>query len=82
MDVMNSGVNKGAALRTIQEKLGISREETMSFGDYLNDYELLLEAKESYAMANAHDKLKEIAAHIAPSNREQGVMRVIRRELL
>lgn len=82
IDVMNPEVSKGAALQTIQAKLGISREETMAFGDYLNDYELLLEAKESYAMANAHDKLKEIAAHIAPSNQEQGVMKVIHRELL
>lgn len=82
VDAMNPEVNKGAALRTIQEKLGISREETMSFGDYLNDYELLLQAEQSYAMANAHDKLKEIAAHIAPSNQEQGVMKVIYKELL
>lgn len=82
VDVMNPGVNKGAALRTIQEKLGVLREETMSFGDYLNDYELLLEAKESYAMENAHEKLKEIAAHIAPSNKDQGVMKIIHREVL
>ena len=31
-------------------------------------------------MENAHPQLKELARHIAPSNDEDGVMRVIRRE--
>lgn len=52
----------------------------MAFGDYLNDCELLQSVGESYAMENAHPRLKEMARHIAPSNDEDGVMRVIRRE--
>lgn len=82
IDIMNTGVNKGTGLCRIQEKLGILPEETMAFGDYMNDYELLLQAKESFAMANAHEDLKKVAAHIARSNDEQGVMEAIREYVL
>jgi hydroxymethylpyrimidine pyrophosphatase-like HAD family hydrolase len=54
----------------------------MSFGDYLNDLEMLKASYHSYAMDNAHPKIKEIARFQAPSNREAGVFTVIQRELL
>lgn len=82
MDVMNADVNKGMALKQIRKSLGISYEETMAFGDYMNDYELLKEAKESYAMGNAHEGIKKIAAHITGTNDEQGVMNVIKHVVL
>jgi len=63
-------------------RLHITKDEAMAFGDYLNDYELLENVTHSYAMANAHPKLKAIAAHIAPSNDEDGVMRVIKETVL
>ena len=78
VDVMRRGVHKGAAMRALQEKLRIAPEECMAFGDYLNDCERLDCVGESYAMANAHPRLKEVARYIAPCNDEDGVMRVIR----
>lgn len=78
VDVMKPGVNKGRAMRALQEMLGISPQECMAFGDYLNDIELLEAVSESYAMANAHPDLMRAARHTAPSNDENGVMRVIR----
>ncbi len=77
MDIMNGGTNKGSALKAIQERLGISGEETMAFGDYMNDYELLENAKYSFAMANAHPRIKEIAGYEALSNDENGVVKAI-----
>ena len=53
-------------------------DETMAFGDYLNDYEMMQSCKYSYAMANAHPKLKEISNYQAKSNDEDGVMEVIK----
>ena len=50
----------------------------MVFGDYLNDYEMMQSCKYSYAMANAHPKLKEISNYQAKSNDEDGVMEVIK----
>ncbi len=74
-----TGKEKGVAF--IQGKYGISEEETMIFGDYLNDREMLKKAYYSCAMANSHpDILQECRFHI-PSNDEQGVMQVLDRVL-
>ena len=78
MDFMNIGVNKGTAIERIQEAYDITYDETMAFGDYLNDYEMMQSCKYSYAMANAHPKLKEISNYQAKSNDEDGVMEVIK----
>ncbi len=82
LDVMKKGVTKGSAIRTLQEKLGIKYEECMAFGDFMNDYDMMKECGESYAMENAHPDLKRVCKYIAPSNDDNGVMKVIRREIL
>lgn len=78
VDVMRPGTHKGKGMRTLQRMLGITPEECMAFGDYNNDIEMLEAVSESYAMENALDSLKAIAKYIAPSNDEDGVMRVIK----
>jgi Cof subfamily protein (haloacid dehalogenase superfamily) len=77
VDFMPIGINKGAAIHLLQQKLGISPAETMAFGDYLNDVEMLQEAKYSYAMENAHPDVKKVAKFMAPTNNDHGVIRVI-----
>jgi hypothetical protein len=77
VDVMNTATNKGAALRSVQSALGITADQTMAFGDYLNDLELLDAAMHSYAMANAHPAVRQRARAIAPSNTDNGVVRTI-----
>ncbi|MCS4536361.1 HAD family hydrolase [Corynebacterium sp. HS2168-gen11] len=77
IDMMNPVANKGAALRDLAQAMGIKLEQTLAFGDFLNDYELLETAGTSYAMANAHPQLLELADHIAPSNAEHGVLKVL-----
>ena len=80
IDIANSTVEKGLALRKIREHLGVSRDETAAFGDYLNDITLLAEAGESYAMANAHPDLIKAARHVTRyTNDENGVMDVLSR---
>ena len=81
LDMMAKGVNKGLAIREIQESLGIKHEETMVFGDYLNDLEMMDSAYHSYAMDNAHDDLKKVARFIAKSNDECGVVQAIKESL-
>lgn len=77
VDIMNTATNKGAGIRHIQEALGISRAQTMVFGDFLNDLEMMDEADYSFAMHNAHPVLKERARYVAPPNTENGVVRTI-----
>ena len=81
VDLMRPQTNKGAALHRLADYLHIPASQTMAFGDYLNDYELLSEAGCAYAMDNGHPDLKRIADHIAPSNDENGVVRAIRAHL-
>lgn len=78
IDVANASVNKGSALKAILKDQNIKKEESMAFGDYLNDYALLMESGESVVMANGHPKLKAIAKHETSSNDEDGVMKVLR----
>ena len=78
VDVMKPGVNKGRAMRMLQEIKGVSPDECMAFGDYLNDLEMLENVTESYAMENALEEIKCVSKHIAPPNDEDGVMRVVK----
>lgn len=78
IDVARSDVDKGSAIKFLLDKFGICREEACAFGDYLNDKSMLEVCGESYCMENGHPDLKAIAKHIAPSNDEDGVMRVLR----
>ncbi|MFC9930370.1 Cof-type HAD-IIB family hydrolase [Streptomyces sp. NPDC127190] len=77
VDVMNRTADKGTALRGLQRALGITPAQTMVFGDYLNDLEMLDAAEWSFAMANAHPEVVRRARHLAPSNNDNGVLRTI-----
>lgn len=78
LDIICKGVNKGAAISKIQQLLNIKYEETMVFGDYLNDLEMMLSGYYSYAMENAHEDLKKVARFRAKSNNDNGVIDVIK----
>ncbi|MGW1001873.1 Cof-type HAD-IIB family hydrolase [Streptomyces sp. NPDC002520] len=81
VDVMNLTADKGAALRGLQRELGITPAQTMVFGDYLNDLEMLDAADWSFAMANAHPEVVRRARYLAPSNNDNGVLRTVARVL-
>lgn len=78
VDVMAEGVDKGLAVRELQTEMGIDATQTMVFGDYLNDYEMLQAADWSFAMSNAHPDILDIANYTAPPNHESGVITTVR----
>jgi len=80
-DITNVGVNKGVAIKALQEKYGITYEETMVFGDQQNDYEMMQQAHYSYAMANGVDQIKNISNFEAPSNDDHGVLKILEKLL-
>ena len=61
MDIMVPGVNKGKALAQVQQLLFVRPDETLAFGDYYNDVELLQQAGYGYVMKNAADGMKKHA---------------------
>lgn len=81
MDCMAKGVNKGRAIQTLQESLGIKTEETMVFGDQLNDIEMLEQAYYSFAVAGAREEVRKAARFQADSVENDGVLKILRRLL-
>lgn len=77
LDIMSQEANKGVGIRAIQKSLGITPEQTMAFGDFLNDLEMMDAAYHSYAMSNAHPELAARARFTAPANTENGVVRTV-----
>jgi len=77
VDVLNATTHKGAAVRRLQEAYGITPAQTMAFGDYLNDLEMLDAAELSFAMANAHPDVLARARFVAPAHTEDGVVRTL-----
>ena len=73
LDISDDLANKGHAIELIQKTHSISKEETMAFGDYNNDLEMLKQASYSFAMENAHPNVKEIANFKTKSNDDYGV---------
>lgn len=78
VDVMSPDADKGHALREVQDALGVGPEQTVAFGDYLNDSGMLAAARWSFAMANAHPDVLAAARYVAPSNEDNGVVRALR----
>lgn len=74
LDCMRLGSNKGKALAAIQEMYDISREETMVFGDNLNDIEMLRQADYSFAVENARKEVRQAAGYLAAPYWEDGVL--------
>ena len=82
LDITANNVNKGVSMKKIQKALNIGYEETMVFGDYLNDLELMKSGYYSYAMENAHEDLKKVSRFIAKKNTENGVVQAIKEVVL
>ena len=81
LDLSHKLANKGRALQVLQSKFGITMDETMVFGDYLNDLEMMQQASFSYAMENAHIEIKNAARFLTKSNEENGVTIVLQQML-
>ena len=66
-----------ATLEQVGNEIGVTREQTVAFGDYLNDLEMMRESGPSFATANAHEGIIEAARYVAPSNVDEGVIEVL-----
>ena len=78
LDITSFTANKGDAIKGIQKELNISPDETLVFGDYLNDLEMMQNATYSYAMKNAHPEIINASNYITRfDNNENGVLKTI-----
>ena len=77
VDISSKSANKGFAIKMLQDKYNIKADETLIFGDYNNDLEMIERSYFSYAMENAHPNVKKAARFITKSNNEAGVEMVL-----
>lgn len=82
MDVMAAGVSKGNALRALQNQLGVTAAETMAFGDYFNDLDMLMAADWSFCPENGHEEIKKRTRFVCADCDRGGVTESIRRYAL
>ena len=78
MDCSAPGSGKGSAVAFLQEYLGITPEETCTFGDNLNDIEMLKNAGHSYAVSNSRPEVQAAAKKTCPPYWENGVLQVLK----
>lgn len=78
VDFTAPGSAKGNALKELQERLHVTREETMAFGDNNNDISMLQNAGESYAVSEAREEVKAVCKHILPDTNRDSVLRVLK----
>ena len=67
------GVNKATAIQAVQNNLVIPQKNIISFGDGMNDLEMLQASGISVAMGNAVAELKKHAKFITDTNVEDGI---------
>ena len=72
-ELINRKFDKGKGVRLIAEHLGIPIEDTIGFGDSMNDLEMIETVGVSVCMANGSEKLKEISDIVCPSVTEDGL---------
>ena len=81
-DITNKDVSKGVAIEKVLKHLNISKENSIGFGDHINDYDLFNAVGFKVAMGNANEKLKEKADYVTLTNDENGVADFINKYLL
>ena len=77
VEISAADVTKASTLALLCEELAVAPEEVVAFGDMPNDLAMLAWAGTSYAMANAHPSVLDLAQRQAPSNEDDGVAAVL-----
>ena len=77
LELMEPGVNKWIAVKTVAESYGIKPEEIMCIGDSNNDLNMIENAGIGVAVANAKPAVCAAAKIVTASNDEDGVAKVI-----
>ena len=77
VEISAAGVTKATTLARVAAEMGLGPEDVVAFGDMPNDLPMLAWAGTSYAMANAHPSVRDLADHLAPRNDDDGVAVVL-----
>ena len=78
IEINSRGATKGNALKKLAVLLEIPLEQTMAFGDDLNDISMLKEAGIGVAMGDAYEEVKKSADYVTGDCDESGVAKAIK----
>lgn len=73
LEIVPNNVSKGFVFDHMRKIYNLNDPLKIAIGDSLNDLEMFKSADLSFAMANGHKTIKEIADHITVTNDEDGV---------
>ncbi|MEI3168293.1 MAG: Cof-type HAD-IIB family hydrolase [Lachnospiraceae bacterium] len=82
LEINAQGATKGEAILRLAKHLGLSRKQTMGFGDGENDMTMIRMAGIGVAMGNAVEALKTEADYVTVTNDEDGVADAIEKLVL
>lgn len=77
VDIVPKGGSKIAGIQEFCRQKGIPIEETMAFGDHLNDLEMLQGVGIGVAMGNGKPEVKKIASYTTTSNDQDGIAKAL-----
>ena len=78
MDVVNRNAGKEQGMKAVMEHYGIQREETMAFGDAMNDHTMLEAAGIGIAMGNSDREILELADYVTTDIEEDGIWNALK----
>ena len=83
LEVLPPNCGKGQAVNFLADHLKISRNETLGFGDSMNDEDMICECGIGVAMCNGFEEIKNIADFVTEKNNsESGVADFIKKYVL
>lgn len=72
-EIISKTANKGTGVQAVVEYLNMNIDDTIGFGDSMNDYEMIVACNQGIVMANGSEQLKAVASSICKSVDEDGV---------
>lgn len=72
-ELVNRRFDKGFGVRLIRDYYNVSDEDTVGFGDSMNDIEMMQTVGTSVCMGNGAEELKKMADIVCPSVEEDGL---------
>src|SRR5699024_9067456 len=78
-EIIQKGIHKGTAIQLICQHYHASLQDTIAFGDSMNDSEMIQCAGIGIAMENACEELKTIADTICESVQNDGIFHELKR---
>ncbi|GLC87620.1 Cof-type HAD-IIB family hydrolase [Lysinibacillus piscis] len=77
-DILPLGGSKALGIEKVLEKMGLTMEDAIAFGDGLNDIEMLTAVGTSVAMGNAEDEVKAVAKYVTDHIDQDGIAKMLR----